>query len=308
MVKSGFTLLEILVVIAIIGAMAALLLPAVQQAREAARRSACTNNLRQMGLALHNYHATHGVLPRNHYTNNFANANVALLPFFEASNVADLYNYNKPYSDLSNEVVKDKMPANMICPSSPDGGTPLRLNGFQTSDYVYVLNAQKVPGSTQYDPGTFKSCLTLNKIEDGLSNTLFMYESAGRAHVWFNNTQMSSDYEAKLQEVGWGGWATPAFWNITSVGWTGYANGYVIKPETWGLDAANPSDSNPTSLSSVGNVMNNTNYFSAAYSFHPAGMNVLLGDGGVRFLQEQIDAETVIRLSNYNDGKVVGEF
>src|SRR5687767_15209474 len=91
--RSGFTLVELLVVIAIIGVLVALLLPAVQAAREAARRMHCGSNMRQVGLALQNYHDTYGYLPPRSFTNPDRNWMLLILPFMEGGNIYDKYDH-----------------------------------------------------------------------------------------------------------------------------------------------------------------------------------------------------------------------
>ena len=144
--RSGFTLIELLVVIAIIAVLIALLLPAVQQAREAARRSQCKNNLKQMGLALHNYHDTHNSLPPAwvDWDGTYvppvraAHANVAILPFLEGGNVEELYDYNERWDHANNQDLATVMPKIYQCPSTPGAGDVEPNSGFQTSDYNYI--------------------------------------------------------------------------------------------------------------------------------------------------------------------------
>ena len=97
--REGFTLVELLVVIAIIGVLVAMLLPAVQAAREAARRASCQNNLRQVGLALHNYHDQFGILPPRRIVSPLHNWVTLILPQFEQGNVHGSYRFDVPWSD-----------------------------------------------------------------------------------------------------------------------------------------------------------------------------------------------------------------
>src|SRR5579872_3097234 len=129
--KSGFTLIELLVVIAIIAVLIALLLPAVQQAREAARRTQCRNNLKQIGLAFHNYHDAANAWPSGTqvtYIYGSANASTVvgmrgwgttLLPMLDQTNVYNLYNFNIPYYAPANQTATQTYIAAFKCPSSP---------------------------------------------------------------------------------------------------------------------------------------------------------------------------------------------
>src|SRR5438874_3320507 len=101
--RAGFTLIELLVVIAIIAVLVALLLPAVQQAREAARRSQCKNNLKQVGLAMHNYHEAHECFPFGQLDSpNAFSAISQMLPYFDQVNVYNLINFSVPYNNAAN--------------------------------------------------------------------------------------------------------------------------------------------------------------------------------------------------------------
>src|SRR6056297_4055498 len=125
--KRGFTLIELLVVIAIIAVLVALLLPAVQQAREAARRSSCKNNLKQLGLALHNYHDTHGMFPINWGTGYDGTTNPTssiqfswmtyILPYIEESALYDTINFNEALDDPNNNAAASTVIDTYLCPS-----------------------------------------------------------------------------------------------------------------------------------------------------------------------------------------------
>ncbi|MEW4563550.1 DUF1559 domain-containing protein [Bremerella sp. JC770] len=138
----GFTLVELLVVIAIIGVLIALLLPAVQQAREAARRMQCSNQLKQIGLAMHNYHDTYQVFPPgavnlNGTTNanqNLTNWAIAILPYLEQTALYDQYDQNVHNSHANNnDVLKTVLPA-MLCPSDVNSETLVTPSQLVTTD------------------------------------------------------------------------------------------------------------------------------------------------------------------------------
>ena len=124
--KQGFTLVELLVVIAIIGILVGLLLPAVQAAREAARRMSCSNNVKQIGLSMHNYHDTYNSFPQGAVakfgtampnTNLYVSAFASTLPFIEQGNLQSLYNFNVPWERQTPVVASTKI-AVYTCPSS----------------------------------------------------------------------------------------------------------------------------------------------------------------------------------------------
>ena len=141
--RTGFTLVELLVVIAIIGVLVALLLPAVQSAREAARRMQCKNNLKQVGLALHSYHTAHGVLP---FGSDYANGNrstwaMFILPYIERQAHYDLFDHSLPLVHADNTPACETIVPTYLCPSDSQSRNPLLqkrgdspdLNGASTN-------------------------------------------------------------------------------------------------------------------------------------------------------------------------------
>ncbi|EAQ79940.1 DUF1559 family PulG-like putative transporter [Blastopirellula marina] len=321
MKRTAFTLVELLVVIAIIGVLIALLLPAVQQAREAARRMSCKNNIKQIGLACHNYHDTFLRLPRSGsykssffggaITDRMAGPNVALLPFLEAGNTNDLYDHSQAWDHANNVVMKDKMPPGFVCPSTPNGGAPLsspdtKSDGFQASDYCYSTTA--VEETINPNPASFAGAFKLDSwnklanITDGLSNTLLVYESAGRDRWRVNNFEMSET----LRGLNF------YFWGSRGETWT---NAISQAPQfgcflrfAMVMDENDPTGVQPTFVQYAGGYMNVTNACGAPYSFHPGGIQCAFADGSVRFLSESMDRATMVALCSADQGDIAGGY
>lgn len=293
--ESAFTLIELLVVIAIVATLVALLLPAVQQAREAARRTSCKNNLKQLGLAMHNYHDTYGNFPYWSGWGGYRQAgiNVVMLPYLEQSAVYDLYNPNVSYDHPTNQILKNMMPMSFICPSTPKGGEP-HASGWQRSDYAYQVDNPYnwVPGAnmgrgsgttTMFEQG---QCTKIHLVTDGLSNTLLAYESAGQNHDW--NRGHILDYPD--------GSLTNNLADWSNVGCTvTYLVRFTILE-------------NPLDYLSEGEFMNSSNYSQSMYSFHQGGIQAALGDGSARFLSESMSFEIACAMASMNAGDIVGEF
>jgi len=265
-VRPGFTLVEVLVVIAVIGTLVALLVPAVQAARESARRAQCGNHLKQIGLGILNYESTHHVFPPtftrdpNHHLLTF------LLPYVEQQAVYAKYTFDKNWSATVNKEARDTEIATFICPSTPGqrnycsdyaAGTliesgvwsPLVSAGELTmrSDWknLFTSNAWK--------------CTKIAEVTDGLSNTFMLFEVAGRP----------DSYRRGVLEPDR---------TITGARWADDESPF------WVQDTCNGSQ--------VVNCSNNNEI----YAFHPAGANFLYGDGSVRFHSETIDPETFVSL------------
>jgi prepilin-type N-terminal cleavage/methylation domain-containing protein len=192
--RCGFTIVELLVVIAIIGLVTALLLPAVQAAREAARKVSCANNLRQIGIAMHNYESTHRILPPgclqwrpwggNPNLKNYA-WSAMLLPFLEQDNVNGRIDFNVPFDHANNEAIAKLTLAVYLCPSVDKGAT---RSGRGRSDYGGLFG-QRINTRSATDNGVFvyNKAIRFSEIRDGLSNTMAVSEdSRGPDSEWIN--------------------------------------------------------------------------------------------------------------------------
>lgn len=295
--RDAFTLVELLVVIAIIGILVSLLLPAVQAAREAARRMQCSNNLRQVGLALHNYHDVHRRLPPGWadwdgvYSDpvkvRSAQANVAVLPFLEQGNAEQHYDYDVAWYHENNEVMKTKMPATYMCPSNPTAGE-FEENGFQTSDFAYVRSASDwfAHQGTEHAMFEINEFRKFRDILDGLSNTMMQYESAGRVQSIVNH---------RLTKA-------PEWWDGRYRAWTGNFGASWFYTANFTLD---PDGGVPAVDWFVGSRIINTHNWNSPYSLHPGGIHITLADGSVQFLTEHVSIEVINALTSIDGHEVM---
>uniref|UniRef100_A0A7C2NZC1 DUF1559 domain-containing protein n=1 Tax=Schlesneria paludicola TaxID=360056 RepID=A0A7C2NZC1_9PLAN len=319
--RAAFTLIELLVVIAIIGVLVSLLLPAVQQAREAARRAQCTNNLKQLGLALHNYHDAHRVFPAAYLAdtrdasrdpNTFDGPNgfawgTMLLPALDQSPLYNQFDLGRPCWDPVNAApARTRLPV-FLCPTATntDGLTTVRNAGGTTlaefSRTTYVVNAgQEEPwGFTQTDlagvsDGPFyrNSRTRAADVTDGLSNTVFVGE-----------------HSAVLSSKTWVGVVPgaavctndPGKFPITQCDLAATLVCVHSGPATKEIDPV-------TGFAPIHPPNSPLCHVCQMYAEHPGGANVLLGDGSVRFVSQFIHQPTWAALSSVRKGEVVGEF
>ncbi len=310
----GFTLIELLVVIAIIATLVAILLPAVQQAREAARRSTCKNNLKQFGIALHNYHDTHKVFPAAiifdtsksdwwNYTGVSWGAHI--LPYIEQPALYDRINFNvqKPATDASNASVRTSDIPIFRCPTDP-GTRPVSDRG--PTSYVVCTgnnNSQTVwggGGTSQNNGNTVmygNSSTNFANITDGTSNTMVISECLIGVKYVETQTYDYANIPFCLENT-----PTATYNNRRGTSWfTMYAD----RGPTFAYTTQVP----PNGLWDVGSCTRSLSTYNAdAQSMHKGGVQTVLGDGAVRFISENIHLPTWQNLGNMRDGQVLGEF
>ena len=305
----GFTLVELLVVIAIIGVLVALLLPAVQQAREAARRMQCTNQLKQLGLALHNYHDTFGKLPAmsggSTPTGNHGRLSgfIGLLPFLDQRALWDQYSSdNFQHDPWANWAPNNAQVAGLLCPS--DSAPASGANEIGRTNYCFSAGDQPLhrfddanssndrtndfEGRGMFSRYHYKG---FNSITDGLSNTVAMGERCiGQDGMKIRGGMVRVDAafvdggkpNRCMETRGLGGRyvdGATSYHTHSGKRWSDGAPAYV------GLNTILPP--NAPTCTRWGNEKDKI--FATANSYHPGGATTLFGDGSVTFIAETID-------------------
>ncbi len=313
--RKGFTLIELLVVIAIIAILIALLLPAVQQAREAARRSSCKNNMKQIGLALHNYHDSFDSLPPGSitmlnssgttYSGHGWTWHATILPYIDQ---APLYNQiqGPDSSGMGAESggstsAKQRLAGRTVisvfwCPSQPDASSGPQKDLYATSNYngnmgtligssgdncysggITTAAQMAAPGGCMNADGVFfiSSSVKFRDVTDGLSNTIFVSEV------------IDSGGDANM--LGGGGSDRKHCFS-------------------GGADSNPPTEMTEYLIAAESNDPINSYGEEAAGSYHVGGAHFVFGDGRVRFLSENIDMSLYRALSTRAKGETLGEF
>jgi len=318
--RRGFTLIELLVVIAIIAVLIALLLPAVQAARAAARRIQCTNNLKQFGIAMHNYQSSLDSFPigvtgfrsptgylLGTTANNRRTWAWMILPYMEGGNMYGSINFNLGFNNSAQLTVLRTLPSSFTCPADPNGGI-LDVGSFPIKKVNYVANW----GGTHYDqdrvntanptgalfgppqaplpdparfagaPFTIDRSYGVRDIVDGTSNTLLMSEVKVAQPNGNSQDRRGSVFNDDYNGAMFNAYTAP---NSTQAD---YAQGACQYPYA----------NNPPCVSKAPT-------FNAARSWHAGGVNALMADGSCRFMKDSINLQTWRALASTSGGEVV---
>lgn len=300
----GFSLVEMLVAVAIIAGLAALLMPGVLAVREAARRTQCGNNLRQIGIGFHQYHAARDCFPNNVSAGPIRHHWCAqILPYLDERPLADRYDYRVRFDDATNMAAVQTPLAFMTCPSTPGG--PRQHPRFKTTSPSWSAAAAdyaasdgpsaslwNAPAVVSYPrPNNWEGFLKgatvaggrgrrMREITDGTSKSIAVVESAGRPQVWafgelvpdsgrFDSSPVSTKYAPLC------GWADTNQFAVRG-----------FRRDATQVDPANRYKSpGPT-------MINASNNF-GIYGFHPGGAATLFVDGAVRFSDADASADVV---------------
>lgn len=319
--RKGFTLIELLVVIAIIGVLVSLLLPAVQQARGAARRSNCTNNLKQIGLALQNYHEAYQVFPASYLAdtrnasrdpntydgpNGFAWGTM-LLPQLDQAPLYRRFDTRRPCWDAVNAPAAATNLPVFLCPSATNssGLMPVRDSGgnllatFGRSTYVANAGQEEPWGFLAEDyygiadgPMFRNSRVRVADVVDGLSNTVFIGEHSS---ILSNKTWVGVVPGAEVCAN------DPVMFPITQCDAAATLVNVHSGPAAAEIDPV-------TGFAPIHPPNSPLCHVCQMYSEHAGGANVLLGDGSVRFVSQMIHQPTWAGLSSRAKREVLGEF
>jgi prepilin-type N-terminal cleavage/methylation domain-containing protein/prepilin-type processing-associated H-X9-DG protein len=327
----GFTLIELLVVIAIISVLIALLLPAVQAAREAARRIQCTNNLKQLGLGLHNYESVAGTFPLMVAMSGSGNTitwwggwgvSPRILPFMEQGSTFNSINFSLAYNTPQNTTVAMLSVATLLCPS--DQNTQVRNPGLPTQSGVtsyawsygdwYIWGGfGSQQGRNAFTPNTSRR---VAEFTDGLSNTVVGSEVKASfpllkcTAITVNNVNaipspyadpavVAPEYKAASCPIG----VSHGTWYDGNTNSTGFTTAWPPNKVT-----LSPLSTGMTDVDLGGTPLVNGGPNFAAItvrSYHPGGVNALAGDGSVKFFKSSINGDIWRALGTIQGGEVI---
>ena len=315
--RPGFTLIELLVVIAIIALLVALLLPAVQQAREAARRSSCKNNLKQIGLALHNYHDAHLIFPQGGLgyrigTNPLYGPQavtcsylVMVLPFLDQATIYNSYNFDAGFMDPQNLTLALNVPAVFLCPSS----TSLRStkSSSSTSSAGETFPAEAVSGSQVFTAHYLGNMGPLGT--NALTGAAYPHECTNSSCNSINEVAGSGVLggpraKVRMRDISDGSSNTMM---VGEMSVNQYIANEPVAPRSWTHGC--PVDSCGMSKN-VKYGINLRGFGSAGFnnmsfgSVHPGGTHLLMADGSVQFTSENIDMGVYRATASRSGGEV----
>ena len=355
--KRGFTLIELLVAIAVIAVLVAILLPAVQKAREVARSTQCKNNLKQIALGMFDYESTYARFPLPAFSsclNGGATGgmltstvwSLAILPNINQANAFNLYDANLSAYDPANRAAVQTVVPTYLCPSTPRSVNKISYSnaiaesiGFTTQpigltnagaiDYVSTTEVQPEFINSLADSSTSPNNwhgwavggvtfggIIINSIyvpnggrvvdiTDGTSNTLMIGELAGRNALYYTGHQLQPINPAYggYDDAGWqslwggGAWADPnnGQWSLTG-------------RQRDGSGTIGPCTINCSNALSSPSRYDPEHWSAGLYSFHPGGAHVLLCDGSVRFLSENINNNILVALISRQGGETLAQF